>query len=234
MPLREYAERRLSFIFIIKGSRDGSAAARQSANGLRCQTRRRKAQTAQAPSAPPRACTGSAIARAARSRDLALHSVSAGRRERCGRRNVEELRQLLQRSHRIGVIDGVALGARVGKDLKIVAALKGLVAEEVDLVEIALGQVLEAKGLVPPLWEDVKEIWPPIEYVRFRSANSTFILATIVSRTLFARSNFSNSLRSSRLQLRPIGETLSIPWRNSTNVRVSQGCQALRSKPEPS
>ena len=36
--------------------------------------------------------------------------------------------------------------------------------------------------------------------------------------TLCSRSNFSKSLRSSRLQLRPMGDTLSMPWRNSMNV----------------
>jgi hypothetical protein len=50
----------------------------------------------------------------------------------------------------------VATDTGMVKDLEVVAALEGLVAEEVDLVEVPRGQELEAVGLVPALGEHIE------------------------------------------------------------------------------
>lgn len=73
-------------------------------------------------------------------------------------------KHLLQLLHGVlGARHGVALGPRVAEDLVVVAALEGLVAEEVDRLVLdaarPLGlalQVLQAVGLVPAVGEDVE------------------------------------------------------------------------------
>ena len=50
----------------------------------------------------------------------------------------------------------MALGPLVSENLKVVAALKGLVAEEVDLIEITLVEELQAVRLVPAGREDIE------------------------------------------------------------------------------
>jgi hypothetical protein len=75
-----------------------------------------------------------------------------------------EVKQLPEDAHRlVGVLDGVANGAGVAVNLPVVAALEGLVAEEVNRLVLdaarLLGlvlEVLEAVGLVPAGREDVK------------------------------------------------------------------------------
>lgn len=73
---------------------------------------------------------------------------------------VEKLLQLSNGLLRAG--DAVTNGARVLEDLVVVAALVGLVAEEVDgavldAADLVLGfDVLQAVGLVPASGEDVK------------------------------------------------------------------------------
>lgn len=66
----------------------------------------------------------------------------------------EKLRTLL-----LGIIrggDGVALGPLVSENLKVVAALKGLVSKEVDLIEITLVEEVQAVRLVPAGREDIE------------------------------------------------------------------------------
>lgn len=80
------------------------------------------------------------------------------------RRNVLDVKQLLQDAHGIlGALNSVANGPGVVENLPVVAALKCLVAEEVDvLVGDAVGllglvlEVLQAVGLVPAVGEDVE------------------------------------------------------------------------------
>lgn len=75
-----------------------------------------------------------------------------------------DVEQLLQDAHGVlGALDRVADGPGVAVDLEVVAALKGLVAEEVDvLVGDSVGllglvlEVLQAVGLVPAGGEDVE------------------------------------------------------------------------------
>lgn len=76
---------------------------------------------------------------------------------------IKQLLQLRDRILRAG--NGVPNGAAVGEDLVVVAALKRLVAKEVDcrvLDGLAAGplglvrEVLQAVGLVPAGWEDVE------------------------------------------------------------------------------
>ena len=117
------------------------------------------------------------------------------------------LAELLERGQRVCVGDRVAI-VRGDETIEVVAALEGLAAKEVDLAKSAGGQVLVRQYVLsqPVGKSGANEIWPPIEFVdAVVVANSSFSFATIVSRTLFARSNFRNSLRSSRLRLRPIG-----------------------------
>ena len=82
--------------------------------------------------------------------------MRTGRRERTRARDAEELRELLERGQRVCVGDRVADGARRREDLEVVAALEGLVAKEVDLVKVGLGQVLQAVRLVPARREQVE------------------------------------------------------------------------------
>jgi hypothetical protein len=49
----------------------------------------------------------------------------------------------------------MANGASILKDLKVVATLKGLVAKEMNLVEVFL-HILQAVSLVPALRENIK------------------------------------------------------------------------------
>lgn len=74
-----------------------------------------------------------------------------------------KVKQLLQLSDSLlGASNAVANGARVLEDLVVVAALVGLVAEEVDgavldAADLLLGfDVLQAVGLVPASGEDVE------------------------------------------------------------------------------
>ena len=112
-------------------------------------------------------------------------------------------------------------------------------------VKVRLGQVPEAVGLVPALREKVErnlaadrvgelivgELLLELGHHRLAHLGEArrgtcaegggLGACTEGGRrgpTLCSRSNFSKSLRSSRLQLRPMGETLSMPWRNSMNV----------------
>lgn len=75
-----------------------------------------------------------------------------------------QIKQLLENANRIlGRLDSMANGARIAVDFPVVAALKGLVAEEVDVlvcdsaffVGLVL-EMLEAVGLVPASGEDVE------------------------------------------------------------------------------
>mmetsp|Transcript_1729 Transcript_1729/g.6659 ORF Transcript_1729/g.6659 Transcript_1729/m.6659 type:complete len:229 (+) Transcript_1729:110-796(+) len=66
----------------------------------------------------------------------------------------EEL--LALRARVVGRCDRVADGALAREDLVVVAALVGLVAEEVNLVEVGVADEVEAEGLVPALGEDVE------------------------------------------------------------------------------
>ena len=66
----------------------------------------------------------------------------------------EKLRTLL-----LGVIGGgdrVALGPLVSENLKVIAALKGLVSKEVDLIEITSVQEAQAVRLVPAGGKDIE------------------------------------------------------------------------------
>jgi hypothetical protein len=65
------------------------------------------------------------------------------------------------------------------------------------------------------------EIWPPIEYVRPRWPNLALRASTNFARRPWSLSKASNSCRSEIEALRPIGETLIMPLRNSTNVPLS-------------
>ena len=56
----------------------------------------------------------------------------------------------------IGGGDSVALGPLVSEDLKVIAALKGFVAKEMNLVEITLFQEAQAVRLVPAGGEDIE------------------------------------------------------------------------------
>lgn len=75
-----------------------------------------------------------------------------------------QIKKLLDNADRVlGRLDGMSNGARVTVDLPVIAALKGLVAEEMYLLicdaAFFLGlifEVLEAVGLVPACGEDVE------------------------------------------------------------------------------
>jgi hypothetical protein len=64
---------------------------------------------------------------------------------------LSEEERLALRLRVFGPRDGVPLDVRVAKDLKVVPALEGLVAEKVDLVEARALKVAEALRLVPAL-----------------------------------------------------------------------------------
>jgi hypothetical protein len=131
----------------------------------------------------------------------------------------------------------VADDSLVCVDLKVISALEGLVAEEMDLVEVLGGQVVEAVGLVPAVGKDVKGDLPAdrIGQVQVTEAllEGEDHIATNAARLIQregggggkgrTRSRVSYWFRSSREQLRPIGEMFSIPARNSTKVPLLMG-----------
>ena len=97
----------------------------------------------------------------------------------------------------------------------------GLGADVVSMGElmIALKAGINPKKIVfSGVGKTSNEICPPIENFKpKRSPNSFSNTATMVSRHLLCLSHASKSLRSEREQARPMGETLSIPFRYSMN-----------------
>lgn len=65
--------------------------------------------------------------------------------------------QLLADSHRvIRALDSMSDSSRIIEDLPVISAFESLIAEEVNLLEVLVLDVLQAVCLVPSSWEDIK------------------------------------------------------------------------------
>ena len=147
-----------------------------------------------------------------------------------------ELEQLSQLFHGVfRILHAVTNGSTVFVDLEVVTSFECLVTEEVDICILDSTEgflrlkMLEAVRFVPTGGENIKGDLPadriPLlkelvsiprsrdrqAYVSPKSGNFSFKASMNLILMLFGKSNFSYSLRSWGLALRPTGETLIIP-----------------------
>jgi hypothetical protein len=141
---------------------------------------------------------------------------------------------------------GVPDYPRMREYLVVIASGRRLVPEEMDLLVLAVPDVIEAIGLVPSRGEhierdlstdrigkvQVSELVPQSVHHFF----SNLVLLEDIQRSdklnksrraisheihILTKSNLSKSFRSSLEQFRPMGDTFSIPLRNSINVPLN-------------